>query len=188
MNKQHIRVSVFILVVLVQLYVPAKMIWDSENVIRKGTSYTFKTAPIDPNDPFRGKYITLRYDQNTVKVEHKKDWTYGEPIYVRFTTDDEGFAKIQAVSKEKPTSHQDYVKATVQHISNSSTLTVAYPFNRFYMEESKAYRAEKAYAEAQRDTSKVTYAIINIKNGRAVVNDVLIDGISVREIMLQDPE
>lgn len=185
MNSKKAQLLVFILVALVQLYVPATTIWDKEEVLNTGTAYKFKTVPVDPNDPFRGKYITLYYDQNTVKVENAEDWTRGEPVYVLLTVDREGFAEIQAVSKEKPTGHQDYFRAKISYVSGDGTnkLTVAYPFNRFYMEESKAYEAEQTYIQTQRNTSKITYALVSVKNGDAVLKDVLIDGISIREIV-----
>ena len=62
MNKKILLISAFVLVVLVQLYVPAKMIWGREEVLNTGTEYKFRTAPIDPNDVFRGKYINLNYE------------------------------------------------------------------------------------------------------------------------------
>ncbi|HMB62545.1 MAG TPA: hypothetical protein VKN36_05700, partial [Eudoraea sp.] len=58
-----------------------------------------------------------------------------------------------------------------------------YPFDRFYMEESKANEAELTYRQSQRDTSKITYALVRIKNGEAVLKDVMIDGISIRELV-----
>ena len=58
---------IFLAVVLVQLVVPAKMIFDKEVILKTGTIYKFKTQPIDPSDPFRGKYVTLNYELNTAE-------------------------------------------------------------------------------------------------------------------------
>lgn len=190
MNSKKIILPVFILIALVQLYVPAKMIWNREEIIETGIEYKFKTAPVDPNDPFRGKYITLSYDENTVEIKNEKDWKRGEEIYVYFTTDHDGFAKIKSVLKEKPTNNQDFLKAKVRFVSGDSSnkLTIDYPFDRFYMEESKAYDAELTYRQTQIDTSKITYALVSIKNGEAVLKDILIDGTSIREIVKSNRE
>ncbi|MEM1339670.1 MAG: GDYXXLXY domain-containing protein [Bacteroidota bacterium] len=190
MNRKKIVFTVFLLVALVQLYIPAKMIWEREEVLDSGTAYKFKTAPIDPTDPFRGKYITLSYDENTVEVESEKDWAKGDKIYIHLTVDSNGFAKIKSASKEKPPDRQDHLKVKVNYVSGngSNTLTIDYPFDRFYMEESKAYDAELTYRKSQRDTSKVTYALVSIKNGEAVLKDVLIDGIPIREIVKTNQE
>ena len=65
MINKKTQIVLFVLVALAQLYVPAKMIWDQEDVLKNGSEYKFKTDPVDPNDPFRGKYITLSFDNNT---------------------------------------------------------------------------------------------------------------------------
>ncbi len=185
MSNKKILLSAFILVALVQLYVPAKMIGDREEILETGTEYKFRTAPIDPNDPFRGKYIILRYDENTVEIADEKDWKRGETIYVCLTTGNDGFARIKSVSKEKPAENQNFLKAKVGLISGNNTneLTIDYPFDRYYIEESKAHDAERTYRQSQQDTSKITYALVCAKNGETVLKDVLIDGISIRELV-----
>lgn len=185
MNSKKVLLPLFILVALAQLYLPAKMIWDKEDVLDSGKEYKFKTAPIDPSDPFRGKYIVLSYDENIVEIPDEHDWIRGEVIYVSMTEDNEGFAKIKSISKEKIAPNENFVKAKVGFITSFeiTKLTIDYPFDRFYMEESKAYDAELTYRESQRDTTKITYALVNVKNGDAVLKDVLIDGIPIRELV-----
>ena len=61
MDTKKIIFPAFILLVLVQLFVPANMILEQEDILKNGTPYKFKTAPIDPYDPFRGKYVWLGY-------------------------------------------------------------------------------------------------------------------------------
>ena len=108
---------------------------------------------------------------------------------VFLTTDENGFAKIKSVSKLEPADKQDFLKAKVRFISyDGSKLTIDYPFDRFYMEESKAYDAELTYNRSRRDTNSVAYALVNIKNGESVLKDVMIDGISIREIVKQEEQ
>jgi uncharacterized membrane-anchored protein len=185
MNRKKILFPAFIFVALVQLYIPAKMILHKENVLKTGTEYKFKTAPIDPIDPFRGKYIILTYKETTVDIPNGQDWMEGETIYVSFMTDDNGFAKIKSISKKKPTDNHVFLKTKVSFVSGNSfnKLTIDYPFDRYYMEESKATDAELTYRQIQRDTSRITYALVSIKDGDAVLKDVFIDGTSIREIV-----
>lgn len=178
----------FVLVALAQLYVPAKMIFDREDVLEKGTEYKFKTAPIDPSDPFRGKYITLNYENNTMNVKNNGYWADRESVYVTFFTDENGFAGIGNITKEKPSDTQNFLKTKMRLIYSYDVdpnvkLVLDYPFDRFYMEEFKANDAEQVYSRSLRDTSRVTYALVVIKNGAAVLKDVLIDGISIEEIV-----
>ncbi len=185
MNSKKVIFPIFILVALAQLSVPSKMIWDREEVLENGKEFKFKTAPIDPSDLFRGKYIVLRYDETTVEIPKEHDWVRGEDIYVSLIKDKEGFAKIKSISKEKINENEDFVKAEVSFVTSyeTSELTIEYPFDRFYMEESKAYDAELSYTESLRDTTSVTYALVSIKNGDAVLKDVLIDGIPIKELV-----
>ncbi len=185
MTKKQILLLAFFIIALVQLYVPAKMIWQNENVLVSGTDYKFKAAPIDPNDPLRGKFIMLRYSENMVAVDNEQGWKLGEIIYVTLIKDMNGFAKINSVSKTKPTGNQDFVKAKVSFVTanGSNRLNVQYPFDMYNMGETNAYDAEQAFRQSQLDTTKITYALVKIKNGKAVLKDVLIDGISIKEIV-----
>ena len=190
MNNKKILIPVFIIAALVQLFIPAKMIWDREDILETGNEYKFKSAPIDPYDPFRGKYITLTFEASTYEVSSAQDWAMGERIYVSLNNDSTGFAEIETVSKEEPTDNHDYVKAKVRwvNVTGTNVLNIAYPFDRYYMEESKAATAELTYMQSQRDTNKIVYASVYVKNGDAVLKDVLIDGISIREIVKANQE
>lgn len=185
MSLKKIILSAFILTVFVQLTVPAKMILDREDILKNGTEYKFRTAPIDPTDPFRGKYITLWYEEDLVEIQTHEKWGQGETVFVLLTTDDDGFAEIRSVAKKEPNSNSEYVKARINYFfqDNSNTIRIDYPFNRYYMEESKAYGAELAYRESQTDTTQTAYALVNIKEGDAVLKDVLINDIPIRELV-----
>lgn len=186
MSLKKIILSAFILTVFVQLTVPVKMILDREDILKNGSEYKFRTAPIDPTDPFRGKYITLWYEEDLVEIQTHEKWIQGETVFVLLSMDDEGFAEIRSVVKEEPnSSNSEYVKARVNYFfqDSSNTIRIDYPFNRFYMEESKAYGAELAYRESQTDTTQTAYALVSIKEGDAVLKDVLINDIPIRELV-----
>lgn len=176
----------FVLLAVVQLAVPANMIWGRERVLKSGTPFHFKTEPIDPNDPFRGKYITLNYEIEEYAINDPDSWTRDQEIYVQLTKDSLGFAKIQSVLLQPPAEGSDYVTAQVNYVEDyddSKKIWITYPFDRYYMEESKAYEAEITAREAQRDTSRTAYAVVHVKEGEAVLADVMIDGVSIQEIV-----
>lgn len=184
MNTKRLILPAFVLLVIAQWYVPAKMILDQERVLSSGKEYRFRTAPVDPNDPFRGKYITLTYRDTRFPVPAGETWRQGEDIYVALATDKEGFATIGGVSKKEPTPGIDFVKAQVGFVVMDSiqAILVEYPFNRFYMDEYKAPRAESRYNEARNDTTRTTYALVSVRGSKAVLKDVLIDGVSLKEL------
>lgn len=176
----------FLLVALVQLYVPAQMIWNREEILETGKAYKFRTAPIDPNDPFRGKYVALRFEQNWVKVHNLDNWKYEEEIFVNLKVDAKGFANVTGISKIKPAAGTSFVKAKVDYVSNENGLKklyFTYPFDRLYLQETLAQEAEETYAETQQNTTKITYALVKIKDGDAVLQDVFIDSVSITEIV-----
>lgn len=179
-----IALPLFVVMCLAQWLVPGKMIFDSERVIDEGTVYKFKTQPIDPSDPFRGKYITLNFDANSIILPDSTGWVNGEEIYVTFTTDSTGFAKVLGISRAEPET-DNYLKTTVSYFDswNKYELYFNLPFNRFYLEESKASEAEQIYWKAQRDSAQVAYGLVTIGNGHAVLTDVMINDKSVVEIV-----
>ncbi len=191
MKNKVILLIVFIVVALIQLYIPANMMLSSEEVIGKGYEYKFKVAPIDPNDPFRGKYVTLTFEANTY-YDTDSLFLRGQEVFVVLDYDDEGYAKIDYILSEQPYDVDNYVKAKINSIykrneeDDGYTIRVGYPFNRFYMEETKAPEAESLYWSAARDTSQVAYALVSVKGGEAVLLDVLINDVSLKDLTESD--
>ncbi|MDB5256034.1 MAG: hypothetical protein JWM14_729 [Chitinophagaceae bacterium] len=185
MDKKKIIFIVFCLVVAAQLYVPAKMVFDRDNILVTGKPFKFKAAPIDPSDPLRGKYIVLNFEATSVPVAQGTDWSYESPVYLELTNDSSGYAMISAAHHEEPSdATTDYILAKVSYFNNNdNTLSIQYPFNRYYMEESKAQDAEDLYRHTAGDSTQVTYALVYVKNGEAVLKDVLVNDMSIKDIL-----
>ncbi|GAA4236288.1 hypothetical protein GCM10022291_20280 [Postechiella marina] len=189
MKTIHIFI-IFLLVVVVQLFVPAKMILNQESVIEHGEVFKFKTQPIDPSDPFKGKYINLNYTISNITTTDSL-WKRRAPIYVYLETDSLGYAKIQTVSRTiLAENNNTYVKASVQwYAKYNNQLNINFPFNRYYMKETKAYDAEIAVRNRQRDSLlDNTYALVYVKQGDAVLTDVLIDDIPIKNYVEKKEE
>jgi uncharacterized membrane-anchored protein len=175
----------FAVMCLAQWIVPTKMVYDSENTIAEGTLYRFKTAPIDPSDPMRGKYITLNFQENFFQFTDSAEWQRGEQIFVTFTTDSAGFAIPEQVYHTRPEA-ESYLGTFVDYVDNySDDYKVWYklPFDRFYLEESKASQAEQIYWQAQRDSAQVAYAEVSIGQGQAVLKNVIINDKPIIDII-----
>ena len=179
MKTLHIFI-IFIIVAIAQLFIPAKMILNQEDILDTGTAYKFKTQPVDPSDPFRGKYITLRYDIDSGQSNDTL-WNRKEDVYVYLKKDNLGFAELYKISKEQLEIENDYVIAEVNwYNKKTKNLTFNLPFNRFYMEETKAKPAEDAYRKAQRDSlPNNIYGLVYIKDGEAVLKDVIVNDVSI---------
>lgn len=182
MKNKNILI-VFLFVVIAQLFVPSQMIYKQEDILNMGKIVKLQCEPIGPNDPFRGKYITLNFKETEIKISNSKDWKNNETVYAKIATSKDGFAKIESVSKTEPTDNSIYLKLKVDYINNynnKKTMNLVFPFNRFYMNENKSKNSEKVYAESTIDTTKIAYALVATKNGQAVIKDVLIDNISIK--------
>ncbi len=186
MNNKYFLLIIFVFVAAAQIYVPASMILEREDILTTGKTFKFKTAPVDPNDPMRGKYITLSFDANSFKTYGEQQFNQGENVFVHLKDDLEGFVEIENISAENPGKEIDFVKAEIWYINynnDTSDISISYPFDRYYMEESKALKAETMYAESLSDSTTTTYAVVKIKDGEAVLEDVMIDGISIKELV-----
>jgi uncharacterized membrane-anchored protein len=168
-----------------QWMVPAKMIYDSEQVLAEGTNLKFKTRPIDPSDPFRGKYITLNFESNFFEFRDSSDWAPGHEVFVTFDTDSLGFAVVKEAFHTPPESNT-YLRTTIEYVYNRPgfyTAEIKLPFERFYVEESKASEAEQVYWESQRNKDQITYAVVSIGEGQAILQDVFINDRSIIDIV-----
>lgn len=171
----------FIVVAVAQLAVPGKMIFDKEKILGSGKEFKFQVAPIDPSDPFRGKYILLNFLKNHVEVDNYYDLKDDQPVYILLEVDEKGFANPVGISVDAPEG-KDFIEAKISY-HNRSTVYFDYPFDRFYMDEFKAQGAETLYQQTLRDTSAVVYASVFITQGRPVLNDVLVNGVSISKLV-----
>lgn len=184
MKNKNIIIIAFLILAIVQLAVPIQMILHNNEILSTGKLYKFKAQPIDPYDAFRGKYIYLNFDESTI---YTKDSIVENESYVAVLgTDKKGFAKIVKL-RRKSIPQEDYITIKslysyrVSENDKCFFVNLNFPFNRYYMNEYKAPKAEESYNSSVRDTSKNVYALIAVKNGEAIIKDVMIDGISIKD-------
>lgn len=190
MMHKKIIFPIFIVIALIQLSIPVKSIYDQEQILSHGKEFKFQTAPVDPNDPFRGKYIALRFKENAIRVSSYQDWEKGQEVFVVITENKEGFASPLRTLLKEPTNEKHYLTAKIQNVKTNKDqfnhiidkeITIQYPFNRYYMEETKAKAAEDLYRKSTSDSKTSTYALVNLKNGKATLKDVMINDTSIKD-------
>ncbi|OGV50375.1 MAG: hypothetical protein A2X49_12010 [Lentisphaerae bacterium GWF2_52_8] len=190
MKSKHILISAFIVMALAQLGAPLAMIARHENVLSNGTVYKFKTAPVDPDDPFRGKYVALSFEQRSVSCPEPEKLRRGETIYVRVKNGPDGFAVLGEASPNRP-SEGDYFPAKVLY-SHNKKVDITMPFDRYYLNEAAAPAAEEAYRKLNRRNGKNsprdnTYVTIRIKDGAVVLEELYLDGVPIRDYLKAKP-
>lgn len=164
-----------------QIFVPAQMILSREAVLKKGQPFKFKMQPYDPVDPFRGNYLQLAYEANTVQVD-SGEWDMGGEAYAILTTDSAGFAKVESLSKTPPSPGVYYFKTNVSYATAGEAFLM-HPFDRYYIESKLAPEAEEAVRNALIDSSATAYAIVYVKGDRAVLKSLNINGKRLEEIV-----
>lgn len=175
----------FLLIGLIQLLVPSIMIYQHEKVLNSGTTYKFKTAPLDPYDPFRGRYVSLDFEEDFVDVPNADELNEGEDAFAILEVNEEGFGVVKALQKEQPKEIENYVIAKIKYKvgENSTRVNIQLPFNKFYCEESKAPRIELKYNEFRRDSTKTIYAEVKVKSGNYSVTGLYVDGQSILDLL-----
>ena len=96
MSAKSIKISLFVVLALAQLYFPASMIWEQQKTIKGGKAFRFETAPVDPNDPFRGKYITLEFTAEDFHSEYVAGYPESGKVFVLLGEDEKGQGKGSA--------------------------------------------------------------------------------------------
>ena len=180
MKKIHIYL-LFGLMVVAQIFASAQIVYKYEQTIARGTIYKFKTAPVDPSDPFRGKYITLNFEIDRFTTDDEV-WNYNDKAFAYFSKDKNGYAVLETLSKTKlADSEFDYVEVETTNYTNKGIIYFDLPFDTYYMDENKAYDAEKLYRNNnRRNKQQDVYAIVHLQNGTHVLTDVIINGISIK--------
>ncbi|MFV8328479.1 GDYXXLXY domain-containing protein [Flavobacterium sp. ZS1P14] len=182
MKNKKIVILLFTLLAIAQLFVPLQMIVHQENIIKTGKEFKFQTAPVDPYDPFRGKYITLSFKEREIRVKNAKKWGSGETVFATIITGKNGFAKISSIAKVRPTNSEPYLKLKIGFVLDNSKIALDFPFNRLYMNENTASKAEKIHQEFSIKKKNETYALVAVKNGESVIKDVRINGVSIKDL------
>lgn len=173
----------FGVMVVIQLLIPAQMIYSKNQIKYNGITYKFELEAIDPNDPFRGKYIILNPKESHVTSPNKDAALRGD-IYANFKIDSLGYANVTEVSATAP-DHNNYLKVKSHRYGSTDTtqtLRINYPFDRYYMNEHKALTAEKLTRAAVRDSAQTCYAEVAIYKGQFSLLAVKINGVDIEEL------
>jgi len=172
----------FVVVALVQLVVPAGMIVRRELTLKEGKIFKFHAQPVDPYDAFRGRYVTLSLEPNSVTVPTNSSLEYQwREVYITLDEGPDGFARFTGVFLE-PQTGKDYIKTKSAGL-NEGKLSLRLPFDRFYMEESTAPKAERAYLEHSKRGQQDAFVTIRVSDGFAVLENFYVAGKPITEFV-----
>ena len=180
MRKEFI-IGLFSVLIVLQILSSVSMIAKRESVLKNGMQFRFKTAPVDPYDAFRGRYVALGVGAIKVSKPQGVDLEYGQKVYAQMIIDEQGFAKISQITTQKPQG-VTYLTAKVSGFSKNE-VSLDLPIDRYYMEEKAAPRAEQIYREHSSRGKQDAYVIVRIKDGFAVIEGLYVGGQRIEELV-----
>lgn len=166
------------LFIIFQLVIVTQMVWQHAFTSQKGKEFRFRCAMYDPVHPFAGRYMRLNF--NDLCVRSEQPFTEDNDMaYVTILKGDDGFAEPGMLSTRRPENTADYLEIApdqqfMSYGRRDSCVRFRYPFDKFYLPEEDAPRAEKMVNEALRDTSVQVWVSVSIYRGNAVIRDVFI--------------
>lgn len=184
---KRIFLLALILVVIAQLLVPGQMIWKWENVLSKGKLFKFQTEPVDPVNPIKGRYVALRFAEDTIRLQKSHGLKYGQDVYLELGLNSKGYAMIKKLHTKPSSDNTYYLQGTVGSIDDwssdkSSKIFIKFPFEEYFMDEFKAPKAERIYLDSAMKP-ELTYALVKVYKGGGVIQDLYINNRPVKELI-----
>lgn len=184
--------ALFGAVCIIQISVIAFGIMNYERILKEGEAFYFKVLPLDPYDPFRGRYVTLRFENVTkaplAEGETFKEQSKGYALLEHHEVGD----SIKSIYFKKPLKG-DFLEVTVHSIQQGkqtykdekldplNTVYFSLPFNRFYMREEIAPKAEKVL---RMRSGVVVKAKLRVLEGKGVIEDLMVEQTPLSQFVL----
>jgi uncharacterized membrane-anchored protein len=173
-------IMIFAVVALAQLSVPAAMVWQREQTLKQGRVWKFRTAPVDPVDAIRGRYIALRFATEEFDAPVKFE-TGNKSVYAVLKQDTDGFAEVDHLTTEAV--ETDEVVPVESAWWYGGKQHVRFPFNKFWVAEANAPAAERAYVENNRRDKQNAYVTVRVRRGDAALDQLFIDNEPLSEYL-----
>lgn len=177
--------ALFGVLCVVQVVVIALGIMRYERILKEGEVFYFKVLPLDPYDPFRGRYVTLRFENANkaplAEGETLEEQTKGYALLEHHEKGD----RIKEIHFKKPV-QGDFLEVNVYSTTHakkgdSNTVYFSLPFDRFYMREDIAPKAEKVLRIRSGVSVK---AKLRVQDGKGVIEDLMVEQTPLSQFVL----
>ena len=167
-----LRLGIFILIAIAQLSVPAMMAWGRVQTLARGRVWKLKTAPIDPVDAVRGRYVFLHFDAEDAyrQAEQLKSI---DSVYAILKEGPDGFATVDHLSSS-PNPGDSAMKVEPGGFWDNEQ-RIVFPFRYFWVTEKNAPAAEKAYRENSKRGQQNAFVTVRIRDGDSALEQLYID-------------
>ncbi|HRT28869.1 MAG TPA: GDYXXLXY domain-containing protein [Kiritimatiellia bacterium] len=206
MNRRWLLI-IALIGLMAQCGVMGFMIIRREIALRNGAVCRFLTAPVDPYDAFRGRYVALSLAEARSRL-CDREYLRGQRIYAVIGEGTNGYNAIERLTlrpeagavyiqtrvlscreeyRQLPVGTNDVARAgrfqNTRHVPTGRYhVHFALPFDRFYMEEKLAPEAEKAYFDVNRRDKQEGVAVVRVWRGLGVIEDIELGGRPIRDV------
>jgi len=149
-----VRRRLFWLLVAVQVLVPLGLIGWNELALARGTEVVLRTAPVDPVDLFRGRYVRLGYDISRLPVEPGTE--PGDTVYVALHREGAVWTGAAAM-RARPSG--TFVRGTWDGAR------ITYGIETYYVDEDEARRLDRL-------VGRIDMRIVLDADGRARISGI----------------
>jgi uncharacterized membrane-anchored protein len=168
----------------IQLAVPLWMIAGYERTLARGTAWRFEVAPVDPADAFRGRYLALRFAAEGEAVPAGEAIDRCGWAFASLVERGGGLAQLETLHPAPP-AEGDYLRLRASSVHTGPQGRQAWvdlPFDRLYLPEGLAPAAERRLRDSlgDPDASVRAWAVVRVRAGRGVLEDLVLDGVSAR--------
>jgi uncharacterized membrane-anchored protein len=178
-----LRLVIFVVVALIQLGVPASVVYKRAQTLKTGRVWKFKTAPVDPVDAIRGRYIALRFAAE--EMPQQEEPVANTWLYAVLKEDANGFAQVDHLSTTRVIG-DDAIRVEPGGVWRDK-LHVRFPFNLYWVTEKNALAAENAYIENSRRGTENAYVTVRVQNGDAAIEQFYIDNQPLADYLRTHP-
>ena len=156
---------VFFVLVAVQVVVPLAMAGLKEAHLAFDQKVRLKTAPVDPLDVFRGRYVALSYEISRLPTDGARD---GETVYVRLHEVD-GHWTGSFASRNRPDGTFIRGRVAQAALGPGEDAAIEYGIETYFVDERKA----REYEDRARSGEAFVDVVID-GDGDAQIEDLIL--------------
>lgn len=125
--KQHRRLSIFALIVALQVVLVLAIVVREEG-LQRGTEIVLDSRPVDPRDPIRGDYVILRYRAEEIEGIGGPRPSEGDWVYVTFEDRGQYWEPTVVSTRILPAEEWNDERVSIRaRVVDESPLRVEYP-------------------------------------------------------------
>ena len=136
--------------VLLQLFALLYLAGLREVIIHTGKTVFLRTAPVDPSDPFRGDYVSLKYEISEISRKFLKGRIpsgKGEKYYTVLKKGENGLYELDYCTAERPSGDAVFIKGRNENRwfnpDTQKYLPLKYGIEKYFVQQKKGLEIEK---------------------------------------------